>query len=225
MHLTRARGRFFVAATAMAILAPALAPADVVQEQQERLPPPAECTDPVAGIWMSHAFYPHVSQWYIFTLSIGRVPGDPSALAGAMHAVYWNGTAATVEPPACAPGVYRKAIDEPAHGSLQAGGRVVFEGTSWTASRDGACGDAAETGYNLDHFSGTIDPARQEFQSVLNAPGWVDVPTVFRRVRCAQGTAAPPPVTPPVFVPPPMVPPPPAPPTSGGCGCRNLLPT
>ncbi len=220
--MRRTARRFWLAIPVGALLGPTLPSADVIQEQQARLPPPAQCADPVAGVWMSHAFYPHVSEWYVFTLTIARVPNDASALAGRIHAVFWSGNAQTAALPACGPGVDRRAVLEPARGSYDPNGRVLFEGTSWSPTPDGSCNPGAGIGYNLDHFTGTIDPARQEFQSVLNAPGWVDVPTVFRRIRCADGTAAPntpaPPPAPPV-----VTPPRPAPPRTGGCGCGGPL--
>jgi hypothetical protein len=69
----------------------------------------------------------------------------------------------------------------------------------------------------LDHFSGTVDLERMEFQSLLNAdaPEWRDVPTVFRRVRC--GAAAPSDPTPRII----MEPPPYQPPEREGCGLRD----
>ncbi|MBI2897538.1 MAG: hypothetical protein HYY06_28525 [Deltaproteobacteria bacterium] len=197
------------------VLLPALAPADV-QEQRARLPPPAACADPVEGTWMSHAYYPHVGQWYIFELAIRRAPPGSGTLAGEMHALYWNGDPGDSEPPTCAPGVYRKSVHEPAVGTID-GSRIAFNGTSWRADDD-FCGAPADA-YNLDNFSGTIDPALQEFQSVLNAPGWVDVPTVFRRVRCADSPQAPP-VLPVKVAPPPIQPPG----SSAGCGCGWFRP-
>src|SRR6185503_16133648 len=162
MRMSVSRRRALLVLAAAALLAPALAPADVVQDQQARLPPPAQCADPVAGVWMSHAFYPHVSEWYIFTLTLARAPGDPVALAGSIHAVFWNGTADGAALPACGPGVRRLAVLAPARRTLQAGGALVFEGTSWAPTPDGSCGGGEGLGYNLDHFSGTIDAARQE---------------------------------------------------------------
>lgn len=194
------------------VLAPALAPADI-QEQRARLPPPATCSDPVEGTWMSHAYYPHVGQWYIFRLQIRRAAAGTGTLTGDMHALYWNGGPGDPEPPACAPGVYRRSVYEPAAGTID-GTRIVFNATSWRADQD-FC-EAPADAYNLDNFSGTIDPALQEFQSVLNAPGWVDVPTVFRRVRCADAPA--PPRTPP-GLPVKVAPPPISPPGTGGCDC------
>lgn len=119
MRLVRqgTRRRFWLALAVGALLFPVLSLADVIQEQQARLPPPAQCADPVAGVWMSHAFYPHVSEWYVFTLTIARVPNDASALAGRIHAVFWSGTTQTAALPACGPGVDRRAVLEPARGS------------------------------------------------------------------------------------------------------------
>jgi hypothetical protein len=63
------------------------------------------------------------------------------------------------------------------------------------------CGAERMFRYNLDHFSGTIDPEIQEFQSVNNDGGTaVDEPVVFRRIRCFEGPAAAP-VAPPPFQP------------------------
>jgi hypothetical protein len=42
--------------------------------------------------------------------------------------------------------------------------------------------------YRPDHFTGTIDPAIQEFQSVNNDGGRaVNDPMVFRRIACGEG--------------------------------------
>ncbi len=83
-------------------------------------------------------------------------------------------------------------------------GRIQFWGTSWRPEQS-FCGPMLRAGqYNLDHFSGTIDPTLQEFQSVNNDGGRsVNDPTVFRRVRCleqppvARLSVAPPPFAPP----------------------------
>lgn len=171
---------------------------------------------------MSHAYYPHVGQWYIFRLAISRASAGSSTLTGDMHALYWNGGPRDSEPPTCAQDVYRKSVYEPAAGSID-GSRITFNATSWRADED-FCGAPADA-YNLDNFSGTIDPGLQEFQSVLNAPGWVDVPTVFRRIRCADGANAPQAPTPPAL-PVKVAPPPIQPPgTSGGCGCGRACGT
>jgi len=188
-----------------------------IQEQRARLPPATTdpCVDAVQGVWRAHAFYPHVREWYIFELLVQRVPGSATALTGSMYSHYWTGSPSDEQPPACAPGVYRRSVTEPATGTAN-GLQINFDGTSWRPAAD-YCGAPAD-GYNLDHFSGRIDPALQEFQSVLNAPGWVNVPTVFRRIRCV-GTAQASTTTP--LRPPTKVAAPPLTPQSrGACGCR-----
>jgi hypothetical protein len=63
-------------------------------------------------------------------------------------------------------------------------------------------------GYNLDNFSGVIDPAIQEFQSVNNDGGEsINEPTVFRRIQCFDSPISATRVDPPPFEPP------------RGCGC------
>ncbi|MBK9371194.1 MAG: hypothetical protein IPN01_33685 [Deltaproteobacteria bacterium] len=69
-------------------------------------------------------------------------------------------------------------------------------------------------GYDLDHFSGTIDPALQEFQSINTyAEGTQTEATVFRRIRCLDEND--PPDAPAVL--PDLTPPPPFQPPSSGC--------
>ncbi len=196
---------------ALVVFAPALTTADV-QEQRTRLPPPATCRDPVEGVWMSHSFYPRVGQWYVFTLTIRRRPGPTASLEGDIHSLYWTGGPGAPEPPLCGPGVQRQAVDEPALGSITAG-RIAFGGTSWRPSAD-FCG-ARESAYNPDQFSGTIDPALQEFQSLVSDGGiFTGDPTVFRRIRCLD----PAPVPHVAVTPPPYYP---GGHSTGGCGCRG----
>jgi len=164
------------------LLDPALGRA-TIEEQRARLPPPAtECGDPVSGQWRAHVFYRHVMQWYVFVLDIER--GEGELLSGSIHAEFWNGGENDQQAPLCDSWVHRGAVLEPASGEAK-GLAIRFDATSWTDER--ACG-VATSGYLLDRFSGTIDPERMEFQSLLNAdaPEWRDVPTVFRRVRCPE---------------------------------------
>ena len=66
------------------------------------------------------------------------------------------------------------------------------------------CGSSIGFGYNLDNFTGTIDPEIQEFQSVNNDGGIsVNEPNVFRRIRCFEGPAPTDDVEPPPFQRPP----------------------
>ncbi len=130
----------------------------------------------------------------MFTLHIRR---DGPTLAGDMAVRFWAGPPDRPDPIPCRPGYDDWSLDELARGTV-AGLRVEFAGTSY-AVRERACGPGPQ-GYILDTFIGTIDPARQEFQSVnryrLDGEMVEDV-SVFRRVAClttagtTSGTEAP----------------------------------
>jgi len=189
------------------------APADI-QEQRARLPPPArECADPVEGVWMSHAYYAHQRHWYIFTLTVHRRAPGSTELVGEILAEFWNSDDGRApNPPPCHRGLSHDRALMPAIGTAN-GDRIEFGGTSVT-HLPSLCGEGS-FGYAADHFSGTIDPAILEFQSVNNDGGSaVNEPSVFRRIRCIDPPSAP-------HVPRPVVRPPAfQPPGSGGlCGC------
>jgi hypothetical protein len=187
-------------------LLPSLAPATIT-EQRNRLPPPAFCDDEVEGIWRSHSYWEHHGQWYVFTMEIHRVKGEPNRLQGHIVSHYWNGGPRDEEPPPCTPGGYRQIVRMPGAGSI-VNGTVTFGGTSWTLEQT-FCGPPSAD-YYPDVFSGHIDPALQEFQSVNNDGGpAVNVPQVFRRIRCLD------PDTPPHVT---VSPPPFYLPERGGCG-------
>lgn len=199
-----------VTLTAGLVLGPALGRA-TIEEQRARLPPPATaCDDPVAGQWRAHVFYRHVMQWYVFVLDIQREQGD--ALTGTIRAEFWDGSEHDPQPPSC--GTTRRGeVFEHARGDVE-GLALRFEATDWRDEQ--VCGSIGG-GYLLDRFSGTVDPERMEFQSLLNAdaPEWRDVPTVFRRVRCPNpGPDADEPKV--VVAPPPYEPPE----DRAGCGFR-----
>lgn len=186
---------------------PAVAPA-TVEEQRARLPPPAVCRDPIEGVWASHKWEPPYNEWMIFTLEIRRNPGRaPSAegalaLTGRITAQAWIGAGPrAVQPPPCFAGLQHWIVEMTAEGSAR-GLELEFHGTRWWLQQS-LCG-SRYFGYNLDHFSGTIEPERQEFQSVNNDGGRsINDPTVFRRVRCYEAEVAPHPVvSPPTFQPP-----------------------
>jgi len=184
------------------------APADI-QEQRNRLPPPAtSCQDPVEGVWMSHSFYPNNGQWYIFTLTVRRKTAGSSELVGDIHAEFWDGPENNPNPIPCQSGGYHQRVYMTAAGTAD-GQAIRFGGTTWRQEAS-LCGWGV-SGYNLDQFSGTIDPAILEFQSVNNDGGLaVNEPTVFRRIRCVDPQQPPRPVVqPPAF----------QPPGRGGCGC------
>jgi hypothetical protein len=189
-----------VALVATATILPREAPGTVA-EQRARLPPPATCEHEVEGYWKSHAYSPMFQDWVEFTLEVHTVPGKPGELVGKITNHTWKGGPGREQPGPCgAEQAWRARIAMQAKGSYQ-DREIAFWGKlpwSW--------------GYNLDRFTGTIDPAIQEFQSVNNDGGRsVNEPTVFRRIGCFD--SAPPPSV--------EVKPPPVLPArrKGGCSC------
>ncbi|MBI5514859.1 MAG: hypothetical protein HY909_13875 [Deltaproteobacteria bacterium] len=197
------RRRWCLGALCASLLAlPSVVPA-TIEEQRARLPPPATCEDPVTGVWRSHRYNPRFGDWMIFTLTVRRAATDPASLVGSIEAHSWSGGPTQSEPPPCGPGVLHWTVEMTALGRFDAPRRQIeFWGTRWWV-RERQC--RGWPSYNLDHFTGTIDPRIQEFQSVNNDGGRsVNEPTVFRRVRCLEDLGAPhPAVTPPPFRPPP----------------------
>ena len=180
------------------------APAGTVAEQRARLPPPAKCPDPVAGIWQSHDYDKRFSEWTIFTLEIRRDTEEKGKLVGKILNHSWLGGDTQSEPGPCE-GRLRFKISMDAEGTSN-GADIRFHGVGLWRMDAVVCGNW-NAGYNLDHFTGTIDPELQEFQSVNNDGGRaVNDPTVFRRVKCFDEgedeeepsvTVAPPPFYPP----------------------------
>ncbi len=181
-----------------------------IEEQRARLPPPATCADGVEGVWLSHTYNPSYQDWYMFTLRIRRKAAGSPELVGEIEAHSWNGSTQDTEPPACRSGLDHWTVFMPAVGT-EVNGLVHFGGTSWRV-KDSFCGSSPGYGsYNLDNFSGQIDPTIQEFQSVNNDGGRsVNDPTVFRRIGCLE----PPPVPHVQVAPPPFYPST----RTGGCG-------
>jgi hypothetical protein len=165
------------------LLWPLRAPA-TIQEQRNRLPPPAECTDPVAGLWKSHQYDPNYRDWTIFELDIHRVDGSETQLTGTIRNHSWDGDPTQQEPPGCRPGYGEWLVSMDARGTVDAQGNIYFGGHgAWRL--DQVICNWGPGGYNLDHFTGVIDRALNEFQSVNNDGGRaVNDPTVFRRIRC-----------------------------------------
>ena len=200
-----------LAIVAGGLLLPRPAPGTVA-EQRARLPPPAECEHAVEGIWRSHAYNPRYRDWVEFTLEVRRVHGDEQRLSGRIVNHTWKGGPEHEQAGPCsAASPWRARIVMPATGSYRQG-QISFRGTEWKLDQV-VCGKMpGGWGYNLDHFTGTIDPKLQEFQSVNNDGGRsVNEPTVFRRIGCFE--QAPPPsvqVETPAFQPPRR---------SQGCGC------
>lgn len=178
--------------------------ASTVAEQRARLPPPADCKDPVAGIWKSHSYDQRHRDWTVFTLEIKRVAPDEDEFEGTITNDSWEAEPHESAPPKCR-GELRYIISMPAKGHVR-DGEINFYGVDTWTLEDVPCG-TWNMGYNLDHFSGTIDPDLVEFQSVNNDGGRsVNDPVVFRRIHCNDGeeldeepriAVAPPPFEPP----------------------------
>ena len=196
-------------------LVPATAPATVA-EQRARLPPPATCKHPVAGTWQSHDFDEAHNDWTIFTLEIEAIEGDDSQLKGVIRNHTWYSDKRQPEPPACT-GQLEYLISMDALGQY-ADGFINFGGVGTWRIDDERCG-SFRMGYNLDNFSGSVDPDLQEFQSVNNDGGRaINDPTVFRRVSCAEDDEDAGPKI--VLAPPPFFPPEEDKAGEGGCGVR-----
>jgi hypothetical protein len=178
--------------------------ASTVAEQRARLPPPATCKDPVAGVWKSHSYDTRFRDWTIFTLEIRRVEPGKNEFEGRITNHSWQAAPHESSPPPCR-GELRYVVSMDARGTVQ-DKRIDFWGVGTWSLDEVLCGQW-NMGYNLDHFSGEIDPELMEFQTVNNDGGRaVNDPVVFRRVRCHDGdepetepriTVAPPPFTPP----------------------------
>src|SRR5512136_229718 len=76
----RLRPRLLALGMVLAALLFSRAAGATVAEQRARLPPPAECEDPVEGIWRAHQFAVARNEWYIFTLEVHRVKPGSSEL-------------------------------------------------------------------------------------------------------------------------------------------------
>jgi hypothetical protein len=164
-----------------------------IEEQRARLPPPAACQDPVEGVWMGRVFHQPGRDWYIYTLEIHRASTGSPQLTGVLHARFWNGPPNIYEPLPCGPGVLDRTVFMTGAGTAN-GLEINFGGTSWRPEslNCGPEGSLRWISYNLDQFSGRIDPAIQEFQSVNNDGGEaVNEPTVFRRIRCFDAPSGP----------------------------------
>lgn len=165
-----------------ALACPRPAPAGTVAEQRARLPPPAQCDDDlVQGIWKSHDYRSRYGEWTVFTLEIRRV-GKTDALKGTIRNESWDGPADRSEPGPCRDQFHR-IVSMDAEGSIT-DGVIAFRGVGQWRLDNHICGSSG-MGYNLDDFTGPLEEARLEFQSVNNDGGRaVNEPTVFRRVSC-----------------------------------------
>lgn len=154
------------------------------------LPRAVRCNDPVAGTWRAHKFNPSGNDWVIFTLRVERYPDN--RLHGAITARTWSGGAEQSSPPGrCTDDgdSLDYLVSMEGNGMLSRETHVTFSAIEARVSR-AYCRVAGFT-YNPDAFSGDIDVARQEFNS-LNDDGGRDrnAPYVFRRIGCRPGDVA-----------------------------------
>jgi hypothetical protein len=180
------------------VLVPRPAPGTVA-EQRQRLPPPAECENDVEGRWKAHVFDANYHDWHVFTLEVHRVAGSPTALRGTIQVEGWDGGPSDQAPPACKGRIHFTG-HMPAEGRFE-NGKITFSGTEWQLDTL-LCGRFV--GYSLDNFSGVIDKATQEFQSVNDDHNRGEQATVFRRIGCFEDAGAPDPavrVSPPALFP------------------------
>lgn len=150
-----------------------------VAEQRALLPRPMQCDDPVRGEWRAHKFSPLYGDWARFTLRIER---HGNRLSGTITSRMWKGNRFDSSPPPCTIGSHDYTVRMNAFGHVD-GRRITFGANSYRIVA--AHCPSPFFGYNPDHFSGEIDPERQEFQSVNNDGGRdIDAPYLFRRVSC-----------------------------------------
>ena len=155
---------------------------DTVEGQRALLPHAIKCSDPVAGKWEALKFSPAQGDWVHFSLTVRR---DASgSLTGTILSHTWSGTAFDREPPpACMPGGFDLTVSMNASGRAGSSGAITFGSSAYTLVNV-RCASLGNS-YAPDNFSGTIDPARQEFQSVNNdGANDINAPYVFRRVGC-----------------------------------------
>jgi len=214
--LSRRRALVFVQVTALLLL-PRLG-GSTIAEQHARLPPPAFCKSDIEGVWRSHSYNERFQEWTEFTLEIRRVKGNDTELIGKITNHNWLGPRTEEQPGPCR-GATRFLLTMEAIGTFKEG-FVSFRGTRWKLD-EVLCGRlGGGWGYNLDHFTGRVDQDRQEFQSVNNDGGRdVNVPNVFRRIRCFD--PPPPPRT--DVKPPPFFPETRSTETKSGCGCHGAF--
>ena len=184
MRLRRPVLALSVAVFAALVFAPAAAPGSV-EEQRARLPPAAaDCSDPVEGVWLSLTYAGFQSTWNEETLNVQRVSPGSTQLKGYMSAHFWSGSDKDKTPPGCGVLGVEAVVSMPDATGKVDGQNIEFGATKYKWDKI-ICGRPGL--YYPDHYSGTIDPARMEFQSVNNDGGeMVNEPTVFRRVSCSQ---------------------------------------
>jgi hypothetical protein len=173
----------------MVLLAPVLSAPGTVTEQRDRLPaaPGQGCDDEIVGVWMDHTYNVTSAYWVQHELTIERGEA-PNELKGFARVRTWDGDASAKQPPLCDGVTSHYIVRYDAVGTL-VGDQFEFYGVGDWEREQVICGNK-NAGYNLDHFTGTLDRELQEFQTVNNDGGTaVNMPTVFRRLRCREPVA------------------------------------
>ena len=154
---------------------------DTVEGQRALLPGAVTCKDPIEGRWEALKYNPFRHNWVRFSLSVHR--GAGGTVNGSIVSRSWSGNALDSSPPQCSLDGYDMTVAMNAHGTSDPSGRITFGSSSYSIV-DIHC-PSLDLSYAPDSFSGTVDGARQEFQSVNN-DGATDVnaPYVFRRTGC-----------------------------------------
>jgi hypothetical protein len=154
---------------------------DTIEGQRALLPGAVSCKDPVEGVWESLKYNPSAATWVRFTLLVHRAAGG--VLSGSILSHTWYGNALDYTPPPCSPQGFEMSVSMVARGHVDRVTHLRFGASSYAVVAT-QC-PTANANYAPDNFSGAIDTARQEFQSINNDGAVdIDVPYVFRRTGC-----------------------------------------
>jgi hypothetical protein len=163
----------------LAVAAPAYG--DLVERPRQPPPPDtAECGgDRIVGTWRATKW---LRGWHnVRTMQIRRAGGDQ--IEGRIVGLWWDGAQNQRRPPPCAPYQTAYQVSEPSRGHFIGGDRVSFRAASYRIDR-AICGSPPSV-YNLDHFTGTLDPRRAIIRAVNNdGRAARNDDYVFRRVSC-----------------------------------------
>lgn len=155
---------------------------DTIEGQRALLPKAATCKDSVAGKWEALKFNPARTEWVAFTLTIHHTG---SSLSGTILSHTWLGTAFDRVPPACTPRSFDMTVSMNASGRDDGTGNITFGSRAYSIVAIKCW--SPDSSYSPDNFSGHIDAARQEFQSLNNdGANDIDAPYVFRRTGCVD---------------------------------------
>lgn len=144
------------------------------------LPNGGRCDDPVAGTWRVQKFRPTDRTWVRFIMRVRR-QGDE--LSGTITSRIWTGRPSNPSPGECTAFGFDHTWQMTARGRID-GERMTFEATRHRLIRQD-CPSSARTMYAPDHFTGTVDPMREIFDSTNNDGAFdIDEPYLFRRVSC-----------------------------------------